>query len=794
MDILSALQHLNLIAFFGAMVFSCPFVFRPRRIAQAYSLWRLRAAVAAGAAMVALVFEPSSLFAQTNFDEEILYINDRGTIHVLDTNQANVELIDWSSHEDGFFDFTVGDFNADGDAEVAAIKGEGGTGRLVVYDPVVSPDTAIPTEKSSNGVPWKLLYERNIGFTPLVIGAGNLDISTPEDELLIGYEIGNERSEVKILKLEPNNNLGDVNVIEYSPGSNEVQPIQFDRTWNSVSIGQIDGVGAEEVVFTDSTMVEDQVQSEIAFYRVEGLVADSPFFKRGNSFASWRRTVIGDVEAGGYPEIVAIRKVNLQYKQIVVNNQLITVPSNPIPTVFFFKYDPVNQTILDNDDGCPDEPYDPKTCPDDVDGLFLNPRPNTVFLADVNNSGDKEALFLREVPAGQAPVRFFLINRGSDNDTFPNLDQRPDAETGHPLNSLDIGPLDQDNLWRLGTGGDFDGNGTEEVAIGRPNTIRIYRYNGNNFESIRSDFVRSGNLRMEAANLDRNGFTSGIELFASSEALQEGIYAGVTTPIRIDIRSFDQPVTAKLEMPNQPRWLTVHADLPLAGRTNGFSIDATIDARNLLPGEYSFELRITSSDAQVRNSPVTEMIRFSVIPVSIESQPAEALQVLFPCEGGEAFAQPPMTQTLSIAGTPGITFTAAIVADSVASAEVDFLGGPLKGTYVDEEGAFRLRDRQGKQRVVNLRGGLADGEVRVADRIEWPSEVPWVRGSSVSDRLPTEFHLVYDPVSGREGAGNLEATLFLFVDPQMGETSLNVWSVPVKLLCARSRVFLPISK
>lgn len=669
------------------------------------------------AILFALITPYSSVLrAQTNFDDEILYIDHVGRIKTLDLNQSEEAIIDWTSDEEGFFDFAVGDFTGDGDVEIAAIKGEGVNGRLVVYDPVISPGSALPTARTPNRVPWKRLYEQDLGFTPLIVGAGNLDDSAAEDEILVGLDIGGGRSQLLILKINVLNELQGAGAIEVPiDGGNE--PLIFERTWNSVSIGQIDGEGADEIVLTDSTIIPDELQSIIAIYRVEELVNDDPFFKRGNSFASWRSTVIGDIKNGGLPEIVAIRKVN---------------GGSSIPTVFFFEYDTALDKILDRDDGCPDEPYDPRTCPDDVDSLFLSPRPAHVFLADinnVNNDDEAEIFFLRSVP-NNSLARFFLVNRGTD--IIQNENPIRDPATTHPLRSRDIAGVN-DNYWNTGDGGDIDGDGRDELIIGRPNMITTYIFRNNDFPIFRQDSLNTGNLRIRAANLDRQGFVTEPEVIAETSGFQNNIAARGSLTFDIIVNSLGERPIATLDSPSKPDWLSTGSALPVT-RQVPFTVQATIDATNLLPGSHQFELRTTWKDSTNSDRETVRTINFNVSPTQLDVSSAPLAYAVFPCVPSSIDSQPPTTQGVSITGTAGITFTAQIS----------------------------------------------------------PTTAGWLSIDKVGGTVPDTLDVTIDPARLEGDISTVRAEVLIAADERTGSGTGSVRSIPALLICAQSQVYQPL--
>lgn len=669
------------------------------------------------AILFALITPYSSVLrAQTNFDDEILYIDHVGRIKTLDLNQSEEAIIDWTSDEEGFFDFAVGDFTGDGDVEIAAIKGEGVNGRLVVYDPVISPGSALPTARTPNRVPWKRLYEQDLGFTPLIVGAGNLDDSAAEDEILVGLDIGGGRSQLLILKINVLNELQGAGAIEV-PIDGGSEPLIFERTWNSVSIGQIDGEGADEIVLTDSTIIPDELQSIIAIYRVEELVNDDPFFKRGNSFASWRSTVIGDIKNGGLPEIVAIRKVN---------------GGSSIPTVFFFEYDTALDKILDRDDGCPDEPYDPRTCPDDVDSLFLSPRPAHVFLADinnVNNDDEAEIFFLRSVP-NNSLARFFLVNRGTD--IIQNENPIRDPATTHPLRSRDIAGVN-DNYWNTGDGGDIDGDGRDELIIGRPNMITTYIFRNNDFPIFRQDSLNTGNLRIRAANLDRQGFVTEPEVIAETSGFQNNIAARGSLTFDIIVNSLGERPIATLDSPSKPDWLSTGSALPVT-RQVPFTVQATIDATNLLPGSHQFELRTTWKDSTNSDRETVRIINFNVSPTQLDVSSAPLAYAVFPCVPSSIDSQPPTTQGVSITGTAGITFTAQIS----------------------------------------------------------PTTAGWLSIDKVGGTVPDTLDVTIDPARLEGDISTVRAEVLIAADERTGSGTGSVRSIPALLICAQSQVYQPL--
>src|SRR5690242_10517651 len=105
------------------------------------------------------LLQPIAAQTPTHPDSEIIFIDGDGFIRVLDTTRVGSNpLVEWVSPTANWSDFAVGDFNNDGDMEIAAIGGDETRGKLAVYDPVVASGPIDPS-KVINGIPWATLYE-----------------------------------------------------------------------------------------------------------------------------------------------------------------------------------------------------------------------------------------------------------------------------------------------------------------------------------------------------------------------------------------------------------------------------------------------------------------------------------------------------------------------------------------------------------------------------------------------------------------------------------------------------------
>jgi len=517
-----------------------------------------------------------------NFDEEIIYIDGDGRIRVIDTNQTGPTLVDWESPDVSFTDFAVGDFNADGDYEIVGIKGGAGGPLIVIYDPVILPGTLTGTDRTDNGIHWEELYRSPLGAPPILIETGDFDPDTPGDEIVYVLQIGAIASNVFIIKRDlslPTESINNA-ARTWTPF---VSSGNFPRVWQHIEIGQIDEMGADEIVLTDGTREpedDDGIRSKIAAFRVDdgGLASRTPFFERENAATSWRFAEIAEMNGRAGAEIIATRS-----------------SANLLPNLFIFEYDMQRRTIRDLGDGCPDEPHESLSCPDDVFSLRLAPSPKWTFAADVNGNGQEEAFFLRNVINNQNPIRLFGLDF-LETFTFnitPNLSARAtlnnvttvytvtnvlnvstnytgeitfsdgrmiarDETTTHWATYYDIDELDDFparnnsvelyNLWQRGAGGDTDGDGIDEVVAMRTDNIRTYAYNPTdpvNWSERRDDLVATNNRSIKLANLDRNGtllFAPALDAnsaytFVSFPCAAETIPTATVQPYEIEINA-----------------------------------------------------------------------------------------------------------------------------------------------------------------------------------------------------------------------------------------------------------------
>jgi hypothetical protein len=313
-------------------------------------------------------------------DDEIIYIDGAGFIRIIDPNVApGTEAIDWVSPEGGWFDFAVGDFNNDGDMEIAAI----GNGKLVVYDPVVRSEAVIPDGVTANNVPWARLFEMPIPGTPNLIGAGNMDQNVAGDEIIFGYS-ANEGNNInyRMTVIKKTDAEGRAWTTHVTSG--------YAAPWKFVVVGNVNNVGSDDIVRgRDIDNRIEAVEIDNNFNRIFERASAGPFL--------YESAAIGNFVPGGLNEVAATRTFQ-------------GTDTNPSLLVFTFVNNVWGQ----------------------AEGFSTNffPHPRYVFAADINGNGVDELFWLRELPAnvGTGP-RLYRVPRTGDG--LPAFQSRLDEDNGY---------------------------------------------------------------------------------------------------------------------------------------------------------------------------------------------------------------------------------------------------------------------------------------------------------------------------------------------------------------------------
>ena len=189
--------------------------------------------------------------AETQLDtnDEIVFLTSEGELQVFDpTRTGGATEVQWRSGSDkGFYDFTLGDVNNDGDMEIIAIGGDATTGRLAVFDPVV---TSGINSGTINTIPWRKLVEIKLAGEPKVVAAGDFDTAVAGDEIMVGYifSSGTTKSRVDIYHGTSANHDG-------SSWSKHIADKDFPNIWRDASVGDVIPGGTKEIVLIDPPSV-----------------------------------------------------------------------------------------------------------------------------------------------------------------------------------------------------------------------------------------------------------------------------------------------------------------------------------------------------------------------------------------------------------------------------------------------------------------------------------------------------------------------------------------------------------
>ena len=677
---------------------------------------------------------------EDNIDEEILYLNESGKICTLDTKVSTVQEITWCSPEDGIIDFAVGDFNRDGDDEVAAVVGEDIDGALIIYDPVVQSSAVSPTGWT-NGVPWKKLATIPIGKTPLFVAVGELDVNVPGEEIVYGYKTGDAASAIAVLKAD-NPNPDGTSWIERLPD------VAFNVLWSAIGVGNMDSQNEDEIVLVG----EDAASfSRLNAYRIDnrGLVNKAPFFSKGSSSINWTAAAIGEVNGNSPGEIVAIRNST----DATIDNLF----------VFQFVYDKASDELIEDETASQSE--------------FVAPDANTLFLANVtgivNSSVDQEMFFLRSVPASDtAKKRLFMRNLGSDSPP-DNLEEK----------------LDSDNGWSAGTGGDVDGDAKDEIIIMRKNAIRVY-----NEPNVGTEFTTYAGMSTDGqhlltANLDANGFRSALDLSATVSGLPNGLAVDQTGEFTIRIESEGKPVAYTAAQVEDATW--VKSLSSVSGSTPA-ELTLAVDATGLSAGTYTVNIRITSNDVAVQNTPLTVPVTLAVLDDKLTINPTVANMSIFPCPTSPAA----VIEELRIAGTSTISYTAFIEDSAAVAAAVASLSGPVTASQFTGDGSLELQDAAGNRSQLSVDRSALVAASTAQDSAAGPpiySGVPWISGRSAKGRTNDVVTLtVLTTKLGEDEKQTASASLVILADDSLVEPPYNTYIVPIRFLCAASQIYQPV--
>ncbi len=650
------------------------------------------------AVLMGLLSSRLSVYAQAPIaaDAEIIFIDDTGFIRVLDPlrNGSN-PLVEWISPTAGWYDFAMGDFNNDGDAEIVAIGGDAATGRLAIYDPVVTSG-AVDATQTINGIPWATLYETTLPGKPTLVATGNLAVNTAGDEILYSFELNaadklDPKDKTRVVTLRM---TGALDGRTWQPLA---KPYDSEQMWTQVSIGVVDDQAGADIALLDAV----SATSALDIFRVEAKLVR--FYSNESNDLTWLAVALGKFRPGDVNTVAAVRNSDPKRNSLVV-----------------LGFDD------DKDDNF-----------EDVYGEYFNPAPHRIFFANVNGSADDELFLLRNLDATQTtPPHLFMRNRGSDD-----------------AHSVEL-RLDADNGFQAGAGGDIDGDGRDEVVIMRNNRVRIYpnMENAPNF----NEYNFNTNARSLAiAELDQISFSVTPFLAAAPGELAASLNTGSGQAINLTLSNggTGDVLAFSLALEGNPPWATLTS---VTGQTPA-TVQVNLNAFGLAAGQYTTKIVVTSSTANVSNTPLSIPLVLIVSRVIVAS-PAALSNVLFPCPGSEAA----FSVNIQLQEPLHHNFTAQV------------LSGPLPA-------ADAL--------VANAQLLSAPGATTAPADFSWGSNVSWITSAtSPTTTVPSAVTLTVDP--SQRAASFEQAYLQIIANDQQNPAITR--NFPVTLLCASYQLHLPI--
>lgn len=707
-----------------------------------------------------IVGTTSELFAQrvpinesNASEDEIVYVDANGCIRVWDPHvPVGGVQVAWESPECGFIDIALGDFNDDGDIEIAGLLAVGNMGKLIVYDPVLN-SPMLTRDGTSNGIPWRKLYEETIPGAPKLIAAGNLNSGVDGEEIIYGYE--NEGSStIIVLSGESRNHMATAWGIHIGT--------TFDYTWDAIGVGDVNGIDTDEVVLIDSGSNEIDSISRLHVYRVDtsGLKSNAPVFATESTDVRWRGAAIGEVTNGVPAEIIVFRSIR----------------GVDLPTAFFLQYQPHYEDHADQlfklfNEG-------------ERDRFHILKRPHWAFLADItghtDNGQDDEVFFLREIDQkNSAQNRLIAMNRGND---FVDTDEVSMA-------------LDNSNEWRRGEGGNVDGSldGKEEVILLAAEKLHIYRFEPSGEQHLKREHtleVATNKKSLTVGDLDANGFSTDIVLQVESLNGSWEVQAGSQGMLMFQIVGPADGIPVEATIEHSQPWITN------VNTGNGFTpsiYGISIDASGLLPGRYSIPIYFTSAEPRVDYHLLPSTIDFEVTPAQFIVEPREVRLVHFPCMNKTS----PTQTTITLSSAAEIRYQAFVLTQndfdevqaSLSTIAMSAMVNKVEGLGGESNRSERLTTTWSQVPRLNT-----------TSTITWESPI-WIDAVSATGAIekkadsiaPSDtITITVEPAHLPSAESTALAHLMIVADYSTGNLPDNLRFIPIHFLCASRQVRIPL--
>lgn len=382
----------------------------------------------------------------------------------------------------------------------------------------------------------------------------------------------------------------------------------------------------------------------------------------------------------------------------------------------------------------------------------FSPSPRTAFAADINDDGKEEIVMLRATSVEKG-VRM-IVRSDSQKNVPTELEQT----------------LDADNGYEVGAGGDVDGDGKDEIVIMRNNNIRVYTQPDRD-ASFSNYGASTDKGSIHIGDLDRNGFVIGPQFGATVSTIEEELGLGTTgVSKQIELRNLTtlSPIPFNIAVENNPSWFEV---TPRSGNTPAI-LTYRANAVGLAAGDYTTRLIITSSDPTVVNQPFYIQVKLKAVPALLEPRPTD---VVF----SYLASQEPvtLTQNISILGTDGVKFTAAIASLPAVQSAAAALEGDINTGYVAEDGQVIVQDAYGNETTLDISSSAA-------------AAVPWLSVTPTAGTVPTIVSVT--ATSSLQTNDFEQAYLIIIGDARTGKPPQNIRLITVTALRANTQLFMPI--
>jgi len=612
--------HILLLAIIGAIGLSLlaasPVAAQDRRQADGVATDNFMEAAARSALFVPRpAFQKGVLTIDTpNPDNEIVYIDDDGFIHVLDPAPSpDMPPLNFVSPDGDWHDAIVADVNGDGDDEIIAINTN--TNVLKIYDPVVNTGVIQP-DQEFNGFYWAELFALELTGQPLLLATGEFDDNPQTREIVVVFEEPERPGESRIQILAQPAPPFDGRVWE------PLTDVRLRAVATDIATGDLEGDGRDNIAIVSRS------SGRLSVFRREQNNVLNEFWSAASLQRPWASVAIGNVAADSpLAELVAVRTAE-----------------PPLASLVVLRYRAVNQF-------------------EDVLLRDHLPAPRQVLLANVTNADTSQIFMLRDVPTGDPRARLFNSRTGSGANLV--FEARLDSDNGY--RTAAAGDLDNDGKDELVVVRDtglliFDEPSisvTQVQTFTTPTNRRTLALG--NLDALGRDLLASTptqiNFSVPAGQQSAPQSIILSNRTRPARSLPFAVSVAPSAPPLVDVAPTSAATTASIIVTADATDL-----LPIS--------ELSAEERRALPvvqdeavAGYGANLIFAAMDPLVLNSPLTVPVFIEVTP-GIVMRPASVNIVLATSEASpDCRASLPQTVEVRVLGTPNSTFTASTTAE-----------------------------------------------------------------------------------------------------------------------------------